>query len=148
MSIRPDDPNLKQLIDAAIKLRPLLDEIVFVGGCTTGLLLTDPGAAPARATIDVDAIIEAASYAEFVVVENRLREIGFGQSATAGPICRWVHGDLILDLMPTNASILGFSNRWYRPALQNADKIQIGGHEIKVITAPYFLATKLEAFRG
>jgi len=35
---------------AADKLRPLLPEIVFIGGCATGLLITDPGAAPVRAT--------------------------------------------------------------------------------------------------
>jgi hypothetical protein len=48
--------------------------------------------------------------------------------------------------MPTDASILGFSNRWYGPALENAQKTRIGDYEIGVITAPYFLATKLEAF--
>jgi hypothetical protein len=50
--------------------------------------------------------------------------------------------------MPTDPAILGFSNRWYSPALENAQKTQIGNHEILVITAPYFLATKLEAFHG
>jgi hypothetical protein len=50
--------------------------------------------------------------------------------------------------MPTDPSILGFSNRWYRPALENAQKVRIGSHDIRLITAPYFLATKLEAFHG
>jgi hypothetical protein len=64
------------------------------------------------------------------------------------PICRWIAGDLILDLMPTDSSILGFSNHWYRPALENAQTTRIGQHEIRIVTAPYFLATKLEAFHG
>jgi predicted nucleotidyltransferase len=147
MSIRPENPNLEQLIDAAAKLKPLLDQIVFVGGCATGLLLTDPGAAPVRPTLDVDAIIAIASYAEFTFIENRLRSLGFRESRTEGaPICRWLNGDLILDLMPTDPAILGFSNRWYQPALENARKIRVGDHEIKLIAAPYFIATKLEAF--
>ena len=50
--------------------------------------------------------------------------------------------------MPTDPSILGFSNLWYSPALKNAKVIGIEEHQIRVITAPYFLATKLEAFRG
>lgn len=50
--------------------------------------------------------------------------------------------------MPTDSSILGFGTRWYHPALENAQRTQIGEHEIRLITAPYFLATKLEAFRG
>jgi len=143
------NPNLSRLADAARKLAPLLDQIAFVGGCVTGLLLTDPAAAPVRPTLDVDAIVAIASYAEFAELETRLRNLGFRQPPTEGsPICRWLSGDLVLDLMPTDASILGFSNIWYRPALEHAQRIRISGAEIRLITASYFLATKLEAFHG
>jgi hypothetical protein len=40
------DPNLPLLEDAVHKLAPFLDEIVFVGGVTLGLLITDKAAAP------------------------------------------------------------------------------------------------------
>jgi len=50
--------------------------------------------------------------------------------------------------MPTDSSILGFSNIWYAPALENAQRSRIGETEIRHITAPYFVATKLEAFHG
>ena len=110
------NPNLARLADAARKLTPLLDQIAFVGGCVTGLLLTDPAAAPVRPTLDVDAIIAIASYAEFTQLGIRLRDLGFRHSLAEGaPICRWLNGDLILDLMPTDPSILGFSNIWYGP---------------------------------
>lgn len=143
------NPNLARLADAAKRLVPLLDQIAFVGGCVTGLLLTDPAAAAVRPTLDIDAIVAIASYAEFTLLENRLRELGFRESPAEGaPICRWLSGDLILDLMPTDPSILGFGNPWYRPALENAQRTRIGEYEIWLITAPYFLATKLEAFRG
>jgi hypothetical protein len=36
------NPNLELLELAAERLRQLLPEIVFVGGCTTGLLIDDP----------------------------------------------------------------------------------------------------------
>ena len=58
------DSNLERLIVAARQLRPLLNELVFVGGSVTGLLLTDAAAGELRATFDVDAIAEIASYAE------------------------------------------------------------------------------------
>jgi hypothetical protein len=145
----PTNPSLAQLLDAAKKLEPLLDQIAFVGGCVTGLLITDAAAAPVRATLDVDAIIQIGSYPEFTLLENRLRELGFRNSQEKNaPVCRWVNENLILDLMPTDPSILGFSNRWYRPALDHAAKIRLEEYEIRVITAPYFLATKLEAFHG
>jgi len=47
------DPNLPLLEDAVRKLAPFLDEIVFVGGITLGLLITDVAAAPIRGTTDV-----------------------------------------------------------------------------------------------
>jgi hypothetical protein len=50
--------------------------------------------------------------------------------------------------MPTDTKVLGFSNRWYHPALQNAGTTEVGDYQIKLISAPYFLATKLEAFHG
>jgi len=53
-----NDPNLDQLIAAAELLRPLLDELVFVGGCVTGLLITDAAAGAPRATLDVDAMMQ------------------------------------------------------------------------------------------
>jgi len=143
------NPNAQMLAAAVEKLVPLLDRIVFVGGCATGLLITDPGASPVRPTLDVDAIIDLASYAQFADLENRLQDLGFQPSHAEGaPICRWTHQDLVLDLMPTDPSILGFSNRWYHMALQNSETTRIGTHKIRLITAPYFLATKLEALHG
>ncbi len=143
------NPNAQMLAAAVEKLVPLLDRIVFVGGCATGLLITDPGASPVRPTLDVDAIIDLASYAQFADLENRLQDLGFQPSHAEGaPICRWTHQDLVLDLMPTDSSILGFSNRWYHMALQNSETTRIGTHKIRLITAPYFLATKLEALHG
>ena len=148
MSSPQQNPNLARLAAAAEKLEPLLDRIAFVGGCVTGLLLTDPAAAPVRPTLDVDAIVAVGSYLEFRSLEEALRNLGFHQSHTAAPICGWISGDLLVDLMPTDPSILGFSNRWYRPALENARRVKIGKHEVHIVTAPYFLATKLEAFHG
>jgi hypothetical protein len=53
-----NNPNLDLLLKIAHRLSPLLDEVVFVGGCTTALLITDPGAEAIRPTYDVDVIVE------------------------------------------------------------------------------------------
>jgi hypothetical protein len=146
VTIRGESPNLSALLRVARKLRPILDQIAFVGGCATGLLVSDTAASPVRATLDVDAIIEIASYDEFIQLEHRLAELGFRREQ-ATLICRWFADDLILDLMPTESGILGFTNRWYRPALQTAQLVRVGDLHFRHITAPYFLATKLEAFQ-
>ncbi len=143
------DPN-RQLLEAAARvLRPLLDDLVFLGGCATGLFLTDPASAGLRPTKDVDTITEVASYAEYAKLSERLRELGLTEDSSEGaPLCRWRHGQLIIDVMPTSEDVLGFSNRWYTPALGSAGFMQISDLRLRVITPVYFLATKLEAFRA
>lgn len=144
------DSNLDQLIDAAELLRPLLRELVFVGGSVTGLLITDEAAGAPRATFDVDAIAEITSYAQYAEFGTRLRALGFTEDTSVGaPICRWVCQRTILDVMPLDENILGFSNRWYRTAMETAVPRRLAESlEILVVAAPLFLATKIEAFKG
>ena len=66
------DRNREQLIAAAELLRPLLSDLVFVGGCITGILITDDAAPEPRATFDVDAIVEITSYARYTAFSERL----------------------------------------------------------------------------
>ena len=143
-------PNLELLHCAAEMLRPVLPEIVFVGGYATGLLITDAGASPTRQTYDVDVISAIASYADYSSFSLRLRALGFSEDSRAGaPLCRWRQGELSLDVMPVDGSVLGFSNRWYPEALRSAREVDLrNGLRIRVITAPCFLGTKMEAFRG
>jgi hypothetical protein len=75
------DPNLPLLEDAARKLVPILEEIVFVGGVTLGLLITDEAAAPIRGTNDVDVIAEIITYADYIAFSERLREANFTEDA-------------------------------------------------------------------
>ncbi|RDG32099.1 hypothetical protein DV872_09470 [Oceanispirochaeta sp. M1] len=35
------------------------------------------------------------------------------------PICRWVKDNIKLDFMTDYPSILGFSNRWYKPGIEH-----------------------------
>ena len=142
--------NLELLTDVARLLRPMLDELVFVGGCTTALLITDEAAAEVRLTYDVDSIAEITSYAEYASFSERLRQLGFSEDQSEGaPICRWAHGEIRLNVMPTDERILGFSNRWYKPAMENAQSVQLENDlTVRVVTAPFFLGTKLEAFKG
>lgn len=118
--------NLEMLRVAAENLGDLKDELVFVGGCTTELFITDEGAAEPRQTKDVDAIVEASSYTEYINFSEKLKAIGFNEDTSEdAPLCRWVKGITILDVMPFDEESLGFTNRWYRPALETAEKSRI-----------------------
>jgi len=141
------DPNLPLLEDAVRKLASFLDEIVFVGGVTLGMLITDAAAAPIRGTTDVDVIAEIVTYADYIAFSERLRQAHFTEDT--GLTCRWHNGALTLDVLVLNKEVLGFTNIWYEPALRHASTVSLpGGDAIRVITAPFFLGTKMEAFRG
>jgi hypothetical protein len=144
------DNNLAMVRMVAESLGHLLPEVVFLGGATTGLLITDKAAPEVRPTNDVDVIIEIFSRLDYYKLEESLRSLGFKQSmGPDDPICRWIIKDTKVDIMPTDETILGFSNKWYSPAIRNANKICLEGEiEIKIVAAPYFLATKIEAFEG
>lgn len=142
------NPNLELLQTAVAHLGDLTEELVFVGGCTTGLLITDEAAADIRATKDVDAIVEALTYAQYINFEERLQKAGFRRDISPdAPICRWTKGETLLDVLPINEDILGFKNSWYADAVKTSESREISpGSSIRVVTPPYFVATKLEAF--
>jgi len=141
--------NLAMLAIIADRLGPLRKKMVFLGGCATGLLVTDAAAPDVRATIDVDMIVEATTSHQFHAIEGAMRARGFQPDMESGIHCRWRSGDFIVDLMPDDESILGFSNRWYSDAIEHAVEEPISDSiTIKRITAPYFIATKIEAFNG
>ena len=144
------DPNIEQLIAVARKVRPLLDELVFIGGCATGLLITDASAPSGRPTFDVDAIAEVTTYSEYVALGDRLRGLGFSEDSSKGaPVCRWISGGQVLDVMPLDPRVLGFSNHWYAEAVRSSNAISLEKSLIiRVVAAPVFLATKLEAFKS
>ena len=143
------DPN-RALFESVVRLlAPVLDELVFVGGCTTGLFITDPAAGAVRVTKDVDAIVDVTSYAKYALLAERLRRLGLVEDSTPGaPLCRWRQDSLVVDVMPTDASLLGFSNRWYSTAIQTAQHIRLARQTVQVVTPTLFIATKLEAHRG
>ncbi len=144
------DPNLPLLEEAATKLAPFLREIVFVGGVTLGLLITDKAAAPIRSTDDVDVIAEILTYVDYIAFSERLRKAQFTEDTSEEPLtCRWFHGKLKLDVLALSKEVLGYTNLWYERALTHAGSFVLpSGQAIRVITAPYFLGTKMEAFRG
>jgi hypothetical protein len=129
----------------------MLGEVVFVGGATVHLWLTEAGAPPARATEDVDVICEVATRADYYRLGGRLRERGLEEAADESVLCRWRSAEpsLLLDVMPTDPAILGFSNPWYEEAISSAATVFLdSGAEILAATPVPLVATKLAAWKG
>jgi hypothetical protein len=140
-------PEALEIVDLAARLLgPLREEVVFVGGSVLGFLVTAPGSRKPRLTDDADVIVEATTKIQYHGVEERLRNLGF-QHDQYGPICRFLQGGLVLDVMPVEESVLGFSNRWYPLCFTNWQwRSTSSGLRVKVIISPCFLACKFDAF--
>lgn len=147
---RTHNPNLAIIETAARALGPLCDELVFLGGCATALLITDSAAPPVRVTRDVDTLAEVGTPIEYHNLGKRLRRRGFEvDSSRDAPICRWVGHGIVLDVMPTDERILGFGNIWYDSAIRSAVPYALSSELLIYLIDPvHFVATKLEAFSG
>ncbi len=133
----------------ASALGDLVREVVFTGGATVGLWITDPAAPEPRPTEDVDVIVEVTTRGRLADFEQRLRGRRFREDQESGILCRWRHADsdLVLDAMPMDGSILGFENRWQGPAVPYAIQRELpSGATIAAVSPPFLVATKLEAF--
>ena len=100
-------------------------------------------------TDDVDVIIEILNYNDYTAIEEKLRKIGFENDIHSGKICRWkIHG-ITVDIMPTSNTAISISNIWYPEGFTNAINCVIDETcTVKILSAPYFIATKLEAFKS
>ena len=150
-TFNPNDPNVALLEVVAAHLgEQLRGQLVFVGGAIAGTLITDPGTPAIRATEDVDLVAQVMARADYYQLEQALRRQGFAQDMRPNaPICRWTINRVTVDVMPTLDAVLGFSNRWYPLAVQTAWELTLpSGTVIRAVTAPVFVATKLEAFEG
>ena len=142
--------HLEMIGIVARGLRDLKDDVVFIGGATVGLHITDPAAPEIRLSEDVDCVIEIASRSQYYELETKLRRFGFKEPRGEDhPLCRWEYSGIIVDIMPTSEKILGFTNRWYKEGILNAKKITLaGGLEIAIFSLPYMIASKIEAFKS
>lgn len=139
-------PPIELIEYAAAKLGDLCLEVTFLGGTVVSLLITDRGTRPPRPTNDVDVVIEIDGRLGYYTLDSRLLERGF-MNDVRGPICRYLHGPIVIDVMPTDPDVLGFTNPWYALAIETARPYRLeSGTTINLITPACFLATKLAAF--
>lgn len=142
--------NLKRLQKVSSGLGDLNESVVYVGGAVAELYVSDPAATDIRPTMDVDCVVELASYIGFNELCDLLRKKGPQNDQTSGaPICRWIYQGETVDIMPDDEGILGFSNRWYHPAIAKKESRTLPDSTvIHVFPVTYYVATKFEALAG
>ncbi|MCB1584496.1 MAG: hypothetical protein KDI92_15680 [Xanthomonadales bacterium] len=138
---------IRQVSDA---LGDLKNEVVFVGGCVTGLLVKDDfSLEKVRFTDDVDLIVDVITHTDWQHLQKQLREKGFKEDMTDNLICRMYLANLKVDVMPVEEKILGFSNQWYKSAIKNPLMYNLDKKfTVKIISPVYFIAAKIDAYIG
>lgn len=141
----------EMLIQAARALGDLSSRVVFTGGATIAEYLDLPPLEAPRPTIDVDVVVELATRREYNEFMGELD--GFGWShpqleEEAHPICRRrTPNGLLVDVMPSDPSVLGFANRWYAEGFARTFEIELDDAcVIHLFPADVLLASKLQAF--
>ena len=140
-------PNLGALRAVADRLDQVGLNYAFIGGSIVNLLLDDPGLSPARPTDDFDVILGVVTTERYSEVEARIRRLGFEHDTRENaPLCRWVLGNLTVDIMPTEGAQLGLNTAWFKEALATATEQQFENIRLKLVSPVGFLATKYVAF--
>lgn len=140
--------NLAVVAQVAQGLKELRDKMVFIGGAVISLYTDDPAAEEIRPTADIDMTINLANYAEWAKMQERLSELEFFPDPFGQSICSYKFQNIAIDIMPAEDSSIGISNTWYKPGFKYLQTIQLGDEiKINILPSPYFLATKLEAFK-
>lgn len=139
--------NISMLEQIAKGFGELNESIAFVGGSVLELYADNAIAEEVRATIDVDVVIKAISQNELNTFEKQIRKLGFQNDISENaPICRWTFHNIKVDIMPSDAKLLGFTNKWYKQGYETKEKIILpNGQAIFLFPLPVYIATKLEA---
>lgn len=148
MSDRKPSKNVAMLTVVAKGLKGLREKVVFVGGATIDLFVTDVAGPRTRATDDVDCVVEMEGRIQYHQLEDELRGLGFKNDTREGaPVCRWIYCGIKVDVMPSEGGVLGFENRWYPDGMAHAQEVVLpDGERVATFSVPYLLASKVEAF--
>ena len=138
--------KIRALESIAEGLKDRLTEFVFVGGAVTELYSSKSLVDEYRPTTDVDCITQIHTRSRYYQLEDYLRSRGFRNDIDSGVICRWIFKGILVDVMPTDPKILGFSNQWYDDGCNHLLSYQLpSGTWINLFAAPWYIATKTEA---
>jgi hypothetical protein len=140
--------DLSVVAEVAAALQSIDPEIVFVGGAVVSCYANDVPPDEVRPTADVDLTVNVVSYNDQVKLQEKLAEIGFYPDPEGPSICRHKFNGIPVDIIPIKDSPVGEANSWYEPGLEFAFTIEVKGEKIRILSAPYFLATKFEAFQS
>ncbi len=140
--------NLSVVAEVAKALKNYKDKMVFVGGAVVSLYTDDAAAGEIRPTGDIDLTLNIINLSNWVIIQEELSKLGFHPDPFGHAICSYKYKDIPVDIMATEDGPLEPSNRWYKIGFTDLWKVKVKTQEINILKAPYYLATKFEAFNN
>lgn len=134
------------MAEVAKALQQLKHNMVFVGGAVVSLYADDPAADDIRPTQDIDIALNIINFSHWEKVQAQLGALGFYPDPFGHAICSYKYKDIPVDIMAAEDGPLGPANRWYKMGFENLWMAKAKDQEIKILSAPCYLATKFEAF--
>ncbi|MDX2250611.1 MAG: hypothetical protein SF052_27765 [Bacteroidia bacterium] len=125
-----------------------LHKVVFIGGATLSLYVTDRSAPECHPSGDIDGIVGGSSMIEFLEFQQIIEKKGFKRMKLSRPGAeQWMYEGIKVRLMPMNTEKIGFTNRWYEEGVFHARTYRLpGGRPIRIFMPAYFMASKIDAF--
>ncbi len=145
----PPVASLETIKIIAKALGELNEHAVFVGGATLPFYLPEVYSSQARPTEDVDIVMEVIGQRKTWINEKTLRSKAFKHDTSEGaPTCRWLYQNFKVDIMSSDISAFGFTNRWYEEGIATAIEVITKPVSVRIFSLPYFLASKIVAFQS
>lgn len=138
--------NIAVVAEVAEALQDIKQEMVFVGGAVVSLYTDDLAADEIRPTQDIDMTLNIINLSHWEKVQTQLGALGFHPDPFGHVICSYKYKDIPVDIMATEDGPLGPANPWYKIGFKNLWTAKAKDQEIKILSAPCYLATKFEAF--
>lgn len=138
--------NALYIKEVALALGSLCDKSVFVGGSVVGFYVKDLSAEDVRPTKDVDVSIEIISVLELEEFRKDLNRKGFQHDSEI--ICRFHYKDIIVDIMGRKPIGWAPANKWFDLGFDHREEILLDDVKIWILSFPFFLATKFEAYKS
>jgi predicted nucleotidyltransferase len=138
--------NIAVVAEVAEALKDIKQDMVFVGGAVVSLYTDDPAADEIRPTQDIDMTLNIVNLSHWEKVQTQLGTLGFHPDPFGHAICSYKYKGIPVDIMATEDGPLGPANRWYKIGFENLWTAKAKDQEIKILSAPCFLASKFEAF--
>ena len=138
--------NIAVVGEIAEALKDINDKVVFVGGAVVSLYTDDPASDEIRPTQDVDLTLNVLSFSEWSALQEDLSKLGFYPDPFGHAICSYKYKNIPVDIMSSEDGPTGSANKWYKSGFNDLWTVKAKDKEIKIFSAPYYLATKFEAY--